>query len=150
MSGRKPHECNDAAPHRCAQGGCGEPAYIGFGVPCKCVGLNSGGHGMPCVFFDRKLYNEWVMLLPDDGIPLDPTEPDFFDDEDTNPGVPTLGFLKTFASISYKPQPTQVTPSNFHSTQLDDWGAVLGQPRNAGESDDDYRDRLLQILGRRP
>lgn len=55
MSGR-----NDAAPHECPQ--CGEPGYIGFGIPAKCIQKG-------CIFYDAGLWCEWAMLIPDDGDP---------------------------------------------------------------------------------
>jgi predicted RNA-binding Zn-ribbon protein involved in translation (DUF1610 family) len=50
------NEQNNAAPHECPQ--CGEPAYLGFGIPAKCVQKG-------CLFYDAELWCEWVMLLPD-------------------------------------------------------------------------------------
>ena len=50
-------------------GECGEPARIDFQLP-KCVNRR-------CKYYDKNVWVEWVMSLPDDGDPLE--------DEDTQP-----------------------------------------------------------------
>lgn len=50
------NECNGAAPHTCPE--CGEPAYLGFNVPGRCVERS-------CRMYDQDLWVEWVILLPD-------------------------------------------------------------------------------------
>lgn len=111
---------NDVAPHDCPE--CGEPSYLGFGVPARCVSRG-------CVFYDRGLWADYVMALPDDGMP-EGTEPDFFDleEEPTNPGFGT-------------PRLSWASP-----TPYDTWGAVLGKPRKPGEPDADYVKRLLDAF----
>lgn len=110
-------ERNDAAPHICPE--CGSPAYLGVGVPGKCVQRG-------CVFYDATLWSEWVMLVPDLGDPPQ-DELDFgLEFEDTFPG---------FAQ---------------QDSALDDWGAVLGVPRNFCEDDQQYARRLLDAWGRQP
>ena len=79
-------EQNNAAPHECPQ--CGEPAYLGFGIPAKCVQKG-------CLFYDATLWSEWVMELPD--VP-DPVSD--FEDEKTAPyGI-------TFAGVPIKGAPS--------------------------------------------
>ena len=55
-------EQNNAALHECPQ--CGEPAYLGFCLPAKCVQKG-------CLFYDATLWSEWVMELPDVPDPVD-------------------------------------------------------------------------------
>lgn len=123
-------ERNDAAPHECPE--CASPSYIGFGTQARCVSRE-------CLFYCSQLWAEWVMLLPDDGMPKD-SEPDFFDleEEDTNPGF--------FVHPSFNAQGTltgRLPATKTWGNYLDTYGAVLGKTRKPGESDDDFYDRLL-------
>ena len=47
------------APHDCP--GCGEPAYLGFGVPARCSNRE-------CPFFCQELWADHVMALPDEEV----------------------------------------------------------------------------------
>jgi len=133
-------EQNDAAPHVCTghfvdepERACRNPAYNGFGVGSRCVQKG-------CVNYDADLWAEWVSLVPDDGLPKN-TEPDFFalEEEDTNPGY-------RFTPAGTVPIP-QTQP---YGSYLDNYGKIIGVPRNLGESDDDYYDRLLACYGNKP
>ena len=92
---------------------CGGPAYIPGGE------REAKCIERACVFYDADTWVGWTMRLDDTGDPpVDCTEPDFFD------------------------EPTQPNAAHYGS-YLDTYGAVLGKPRIAGESDDAYYTRLL-------
>jgi len=46
-----------AAPHDCPQ--CGEPCYIGFGINARCTNRE-------CQWYDKDLWVEHVLSLPDE------------------------------------------------------------------------------------
>lgn len=125
-------ERNQAAPHECPE--CGEPSYLGFGVPGKCVARG-------CAFYDVGLWCEWVMLLPDDGIPKD-SEPDYYDigDEDT----PTYGITFAGIPVTGRPSATFNYPPTDPALAL--WGLLYGVPRNPYEDDDNYLHRILDAM----
>ena len=72
------------APHDCP--GCGEPAYLGFGVPARCSNRE-------CPFFCQELWADHVMALPDED--REPGQYLDIENEDTQPWIelPTLADL---------------------------------------------------------
>lgn len=64
-----------SAPHECPN--CGEPAYLGFGVPAECT-------NRLCPFWSQDCWVKHVMEIPDDETGV---EFEIEDDEDTLPGL---------------------------------------------------------------
>ena len=129
-------EQNNAAPHECPQ--CGEPAYLGFGVPAKCVQKG-------CLFYDATLWSEWVMELPD--VP-DPVSD--FEDEKTDPyGITFAGIPLTSAPSGSFGGLTLGLPTTY-ARHLNSWGSLIGLDRFAFESDAEYHERILEKLGSKP
>ena len=69
-----------SAPHECPD--CGEPAYIGFGLPAQCTSRE-------CPFWSEDCWVKHVVELPDEEIGVEFE----IEDEPTHPkllGLPTL------------------------------------------------------------
>ena len=138
----------DYCPHECPN--CGGPAYLGLGVPAKCIERG-------CVFYDEDTWVGWLMRLDDTGDPpVDCDEPDFFDEEPTQPqpygitfkGIPCKG--TTSGRFSTYKVGGQDPPTQGYGDYLDEYGKLIGIERIDGESDVDFQKRMLAIWTMRP
>lgn len=151
------------APHACtgtlSDGHiCGAPAYIGFGVPPKCVLT-------VCPNYDEKTSVEWN--IEQEKLRVEPTWEDTFRDfcghcheavdfnryryptGELSAWCPSCGHGNYWNADLFD-EDTQ--PGIPYSNQLDVYGKLMGLARIPGESDEDYTDRLLALynVGGRP